>query len=164
MSHIYMRFLSGEEKIDALNFMNAAAELALKAECDDAKCGTVIVKNNKVIGYGCNSPPNGSKKRCHIKKSAYHNRVTDKTFCIHAEQRAILDALQRNADKVAGSRLYFIRVSDTGDILKAGKPFCTICSKYALDAGIKEFVLWHDKGICVYDTNEYNDLSFAYDE
>jgi len=31
-----------------------------------------------------------------------------------------------------------------------------------LDIGIKEFVLWHEKGFCVYDTDEYNVLSFGY--
>ena len=44
----------------------------------------------------------------------------------------------------------------------AGKPYCTICSKLALDVGIKEFVLWHKDGIAVYDTHEYNELSFAF--
>lgn len=49
-----------------------------------------------------------------------------------------------------------------GLILKAGKPYCTICSKMALDVGIAEFVLWHEEGITVYDTKEYNELSFQY--
>jgi len=26
----------------------------------------------------------------------------------------------------------------------------------ALDAGISEFVLWHEKGVCVYNTEEYS--------
>jgi hypothetical protein len=47
---------------------------------------------------------------------------------------------------------------------KSGKPYCTICSKSALDIGIKEFVLWHEDGICAYDTAEYNLLSFDYQE
>jgi hypothetical protein len=32
----------------------------------------------------------------------------------------------------------------------------------ALDAGVKEFILWHEHGICSYDTEEYNRLSFEY--
>ena len=32
----------------------------------------------------------------------------------------------------------------------------------ALDAGIKKFVLWHEQGICIYDTEEYNEISFNY--
>jgi hypothetical protein len=33
-----------------------------------------------------------------------------------------------------------------------------------LDVGISEFVLWHEQGITIYDTDEYNNLSFWYDE
>jgi hypothetical protein len=34
----------------------------------------------------------------------------------------------------------------------------------ALDIGIKNFVLWHEKGICTYNTEEYNSLSFDFKE
>ena len=88
--------------------------------------------------------------------------MTDKTCCIHAEQRAIMDALSKNPIKLIGSRLYFIRLDDKDNTSKAGEPYCTICSKMALDVGISEFVLWNDKGVCVYETEEYNILSFQY--
>jgi hypothetical protein len=74
-----------------------------------------------------------------------------------------MDALRKNPDKLSGSRLYFIRLDDKGIPSKAGEPYCTICSEMALDVGIAEFVLWHDKGICVYNTKEYNALSFQYE-
>ncbi|HBB04423.1 TPA: hypothetical protein DCZ39_06090 [Patescibacteria group bacterium] len=73
-----------------------------------------------------------------------------------------MNTLIDNPDKIIGARLYFIRIDDEGKPAKAGKPYCTICSKMTLDAGVKEFVLWHEEGICVYDTDEYNTLSFAY--
>lgn len=78
------------------------------------------------------------------------------------KQRAIINALLKNPDEIKGSRLYFIRINENNEALKAKKPYCTICSKMVLDVGIKEFVLVHEKGICVYDTREYNDLSFNY--
>ncbi len=56
----------------------------------------------------------------------------------------------------------FIRLDKNGTLSRAGKPYCTICSKMALDVGIDEFVLWHEDGICVYDTDEYNTRSFQY--
>jgi hypothetical protein len=34
----------------------------------------------------------------------------------------------------------------------------------ALDAGIYEFILRDEKWVCVYDTDEYNTLSFEYKE
>lgn len=73
-----------------------------------------------------------------------------------------MDALRNNSEKIQGSQLYFTRVDDEGNIKKSGDPFCTVCSRFALDAGIAEFMLWNDTGICSYPTDEYNKLSYAY--
>jgi len=160
-----MRFLKGKEEKEALEFILKAAELAKKATCERSKCGANIVSNGVIIGEGYNSPPGGyeEQRRCSNSKSDYHPKVTDKTCCIHAEQRAIIDALINNSDKLFGSRLYFIRLDEDDVPSKAGNPYCTICSKMVVDVGIQEFVLWHEKGICVYDSQEYNDLSYAYE-
>ncbi len=159
-----MRYLSGNEENEALDYLNAAAQIANSATCNRHKCGSVIVSNGSVIGTGMNSPPANreSQRRCSNRKESYDGRVTDKTCCMHAEQRAIMDALKKNPEELPGSRLYFIRLADDGKIAKSGKPYCTICSKMSLDAGITEFVLWHDEGICVYDAEEYNGLSYQY--
>lgn len=162
-----MKILTGtEEESKAMKYFRKAQEIARRSKCTDSQCGCVIIKNNVVIGSGFNSPPREmeTQKRCNISKDSYHNRVTDKTCCIHAEQRAIMDCLQNNSDKIAGSKLYFIHVDNAGNILKAGKPYCTICSKMALDVGIKEFILWHKENIISYDTEEYNSISFKYDD
>ena len=71
-------------------------------------------------------------------------------------------ALRKNPDKLIGSRLYFIRLNDNGTPSRAGEPYCTICSKIVLDAGISEFFLWKKEGVCVYDTKKYNSLSYNY--
>ncbi|MGM5481697.1 MAG: deaminase [Nanobdellota archaeon] len=146
-------------------FIKITAEVASEAMCERSKCGSLIVSEGKVIGRGHNSPPGelDSQRRCSVKKSSYHQKVTDKTCCVHAEQRAIMDALKNNPHKLEGSRLYFIRLGDDGKVSFAGKPYCTICSKMALDAGISEFILYHEEGITAYDTEEYNELSYAYD-
>lgn len=135
-----------------------------KNTCKRGKGGSVIVKNNLIIGEGFNSPPFNleSQRRCDADKSKYHERVRDKTCCIHAEQRAILDTLKNNADKIIGSRIYYANLDDKGEIARAGNPYCTICSKITIEAGISEFVLWHKDGICVYESGEYNKLSFEY--
>lgn len=161
-----MKYLTNNEEKKALEYINQAAKIALNSTCERARCGSVIVQNNKLIGSGFNSPPQNKEeqRRCSCPKDSYHKKVTDKTCCIHAEQRAIMDALRNNPNKVTGSRLYFIRLDKNGASSRAGKPYCTICSKMALDVGIKEFVLWHDQGVCVYDTDEYNTLSFQYME
>ncbi|EKD25508.1 MAG: hypothetical protein ACD_80C00041G0007 [uncultured bacterium (gcode 4)] len=159
-----MRYLSGEEEQQALKYITEAAEIALQSTCERARCGCVIVWEDEVIGTWFNSPSGEqeSQRRCSCDKNSYNKKVTDKTCCVHAEQRAIMNTLIDNPDKIIGARLYFIRIDDEGKPAKAGKPYCTICSKMTLDAGVKEFVLWHEEGICVYDTDEYNTLSFAY--
>lgn len=158
-----MRILDTKE---SGKWMFAAAEVANKATCGRSRCGSVIVKDDEVIGEGFNSPAGNleSQRRCNADKSSYHRKVTDKTCCVHAEERAIMDALRRNPDKLAGSTLYFIRLDEEGEPKFSGRPYCTICSKLALDVGIAEFVLWHESGITAYKTDEYNDLSYRFFE
>ena len=73
-----------------------------------------------------------------------------------------MDGLKNNPGKMAGSTLYFTRVDEEGNILKSGQPYCTVCSRLALDSGVEKFVLWHEDGICEYDIQEYNQLSYRY--
>ena len=161
-----MGILSGEEEKKALEYMNKAGKIALNSTCQNSKCGSVIVNKNEIIGSGFNSPPKNkdNQRRCSFPKSSYHQKVNDKTCCIHAEQRAVNDALTNNSNKINGSRLYFVRLKDGEVVSKSGKPYCTHCSKLALDVGIKEFVLWHDEGLTVYDTEDYNKISFEYSD
>jgi len=162
-----MKYLSGEEEKQARIFLDEAADVARGSTCKRARCGSVIVNDGEVIGAGFNSPPgdNESQRRCHIKKDTYHKKVTDKTCCIHAEQRAIMNALKRNHEKLHGARMYFIRFDKEGNerpLDEHWKPYCTICSKMALDSGISDFVLAHKDGILIYNMEEYNDISFQF--
>lgn len=161
-----MRYLLENEEKKALEYINKAVKIALNSSCNRSRCGSVIVQDDEIIGSWFNSPPQNKEgqRRCSYSKDLYHKKVTDKTCCVHAEQRAIMDALRKNPNKLFGSRLYFIRLNDNGTPSSAGKPYCTICSKMALDVGIDEFVLLHENGFCVYDTDEYNELSFQYSE
>lgn len=159
-----MKLLKATEELGAMKFLDEAAKIALNSTCLRSKCGSVIVRNGEIIGKGFNSPPLNKPPDFCIKSTLPKNFKSDKTCCIHAEQRAIIDALKNNPDKVSGSRLYFIRLDEKDEKKFAGKPYCTICSKMALDVGISELVLLHKGGICVYNTEEYNRLSFEYTE
>jgi deoxycytidylate deaminase len=159
-----MRFITdkNEEEL-AIGFMNKAAEEARLALCLKAKCGTVIVKNDEIIGMGYNAPARDDiAKRICLEEHPLDKKFNkhDQTCCVHAEWRAIMDAFKTNSEKIKGSQLYFTRVDDMGNIKKSGKPYCTVCSRLALDSGISEFILWHNEGICVYKTDEYNILSY----
>jgi deoxycytidylate deaminase len=158
-----MVFLSGDFEEQAKFWMYQAAEQAELALCARAKCGTVIVSGGKAIGLGYNAPALDSEENRMCGDDFVPGKPRyDKTCCIHAEWRAIMDALTRHADRIAGSTLYFTRVDAGGGILKAGQPFCTVCSRLALDSGIATFVLWQEAGLAAYETQEYNRVSYEY--
>lgn len=153
---------SDETYIEAKKFMELAAEQARKSPCLKAHCGAVIVKDGQVIGQGFNSPSADDRLRCEDNYVFPENNKHDVTCCIHAEVRAIHEAFKNHPEKLQGATLYFMRTNSAGEQTFAGVPFCTICSKEALDAGLAEFVLWHKTGITVYNTKEYNEASYQY--
>lgn len=163
-----MRVLTGPEHDQAMKWLEEAAKVAKEATCIRSRCGSVIVSPHGLnIAEGYNSPPCKSFENAQAplvcrKDTLSPEFKSDKTCCVHAEQRAIMKALEFCSQHIPGSTLYFIRLNENGEMMKAGKPYCTICSKMALDAGISYFVLWHEEGITVYDTDEYNELSFQY--
>lgn len=158
-----MKILVAESESEAIKWMNEAAEVAKLALCLKAKCGTVIVKDGEIIGRGYNAPAldKEENRTCNLEFAPGKPKY-DRTCCMHAEWRAIMDALKTNGDKIVGSKLYFTRVDDQGNIKKSGKPYCTVCSRLALDSGIEKFLLWQETGINEYPTDEYNRLSYEY--
>ena len=159
-----MKYLSDSEATGAMRWIAEAANVAKRALCLKAKCGSIIVKNGTVIGEGYNAPPLDDMKNSfcltpynHTGKPRY-----DHTCCMHAEWRAILDTLRNNPDKIQDSTLYFARIDAEKNLTRCGEPLCTVCSRLALDSGVKEFVLLHEQGVCVYPTDEYNQLSYDY--
>ena len=148
-------------------YINEAIKEARKSTCLNAKCGAIIInQGDGIIGRGFNSPPGNleSQRRCLIKKSEYDEKITDKTCCVHAEQRAIFEALDKYGKKALENYavLYFMRVDEKEEPIPAGEPYCTICSKSALDIGISNWVLQHDNNLYIYDSEEYNNMSFNF--
>ncbi|MFH1583213.1 MAG: deaminase [Candidatus Falkowbacteria bacterium] len=96
-----MEYLKGQQEKEATEWMEKAAEVAEKTLCFKAKCGTVIVKNGEIIGRGYNAPPlDKEENRTCNKEFGSGKPKYDKTCCIHAEWRAIVDALKRNLEKI----------------------------------------------------------------
>ena len=144
-------------------FFKEAAVEARKALCLRDKCGAVIVMDGEVIGRGYNAPPNDNinHRQCNLDYRTSSKPKSDRTCCMHAEWRAIIDAIKNTKD-ISSSSLYFARVDNEGNMLKSGEPYCTVCSRLALDTGIKYFGLWHESGIKMYNTEEYDDLSYNF--
>lgn len=138
-----------------------AAEQARLATCRRAKCGSIVVLGGEVVGTGYNSPAGNAEHMCDLEFGQSPKPKSDRTCCMHAEWRAILAAVA-TGKKLAGGTLYFTRVDDSGQILRSGEPYCTVCSRFALDVGLAHFALWHDDGIKLYPTDEYNRLSYQF--
>lgn len=161
-----MRLLRGEERRSARAWLEECVKQAAKSTCHRSKCGSVIVKNGEVIGEGYNSPPGDETLEKCFKDDIPKHFKSDRTCCVHAEQRAILEAMKHDP---TGSTIYFTRLDEEGRIRPSGRPYCTICSKLALDAGVSEWVLlhgehaWGEEGIYSYTAREYNTLSFQHE-
>ncbi len=145
-------------------YFKEAQKVARLSTCDRAHCGAVIVaKDGQIIGIGYNAPPLGdeSQRMCDAKLDTTIRQNHDKTCCVHAEWKAIIDALKDHGQKIAGSTLYFMRIDEHGEFTEAGKPYCTVCSRLALESGIETFGLWNG-GPEMISTQEYNKKSYEY--
>ncbi len=111
-----MKYLTGQQAEESLRWIREAINVAQNAPCHRDRCGAVIVRNGVIIGRGFNSPPGNDEveRRCDYRKDFYNRKVTDKTCCVHAEQRAIMDALKNNSQKIKGAQLYFARFPPMG--------------------------------------------------
>lgn len=139
---------------------------AKKSSCHRSRCGSVIVNDSnspffRILGVGYNSMPCDAEGAC-FKDSLAPTFKSDKTCCIHAEQRAILDCLKINPSHIEESHLFFIRIDDHDRPKPSGAPYCSICSKMALEVGVGKFHLWHSEGWTAYGAEEYNKLTFEY--
>ena len=149
---------------DSHTYFQLAADEALSATCTRARCGSVIITDDgEVIGRGHNAPPleDERQRTCDRKWDLSIKPKYDKTCCVHAEWNAILDACKRAPEKMGRSTLYFMRIDDEAGFTNAGEPYCTVCSRIALQSGIAYFALWND-GEQRYPTAEYNIESYEY--
>ncbi len=158
-----MKILEDSEKDEAIRWMEEAAIMARQSLCHNRKCGTVIVADGEVIGRGYNAPclDKEENRRCNQDLGPAKPNF-DKTCCMHAEWRAITDAMKKNPGKLTGSTLYFTSVDEEGKIKFSGEPSCTTCSRMSLDAGVGTFMLWQERGMAAYPTDEYDRVSYEY--
>ena len=113
-------------------YMNYAKNISAKANCIKGKVGAILVKNDKIIAEGVNSVPNGinpcTEETC-LRKKLNLERGENQELCfvVHAEQNALIDALNHKID-VKDSTLYVT------------KQPCIICAKMLINAGIKKII------------------------
>jgi deoxycytidylate deaminase len=159
-----MRRIEGEALETIQAYFVAAGEVAERALCLRARCGSVIVKDGVVIGEGYNAPPldDAANRTCDESWDTAKKPKYDKTCCIHAEWNAVLNACKQNPNYIEDSTLYFMRVDEAGKFTDAGEPYCTTCSRLTLQSGVTHFALWNKGGADVYEATEYNRLSYEF--
>jgi len=159
-----MKILFGSEAKKAEKFFEEAEKEAKLSLCLRAHCGAVIVKDDKVIGRGFNSPPknNSQFRTCLQEYDIPAGFRHDRTCCIHAEQRAIENARSRG-HKTERASIYFTRLDENQKRTPSNRLCCTICSRAVLDASISEFILeWEDGTVRTWPADEFNKLSHEY--
>jgi hypothetical protein len=182
-----MRRLDDHSAQDALAWLLKAADVATRSQClrPNGKCGAVIIGGDTILGFSYNRPPWGTKIlscwkddiKNRLKLEGYlvssFKRGWLPTCCLHAEELAILNALERKPsdddaeDYFEGAVMYFARVDDNGNITPSGRPWCTRCSSKAAEYNIGWCLMhkkeaWGEEGIYVYTSKEYNEISFRY--
>jgi deoxycytidylate deaminase len=158
-----MRFATEEYEIKEIkHYLELAAKEAIKSTCKKSQRGAVVVEPDYYLGLGYNKVTDEIFCNPCIREHIQDNSSVEQCSAIHAEQMAIFKAAIycRNAD-LSGSRLYHIKVKD-GKMVPSGKPSCTVCSRMIVESGISEVVLWHPEGYAIYDSKEFNELSFKY--
>lgn len=155
-----MRYLEGEEIKEAEKCASIALEYAKNSTCKKSQRVAVLVKSREIIGIGCNKVTD--EKYCNpcIRENIHDNSRIELCSANHAEQLAILDALKKGKN-IEGSRLYHNKVKN-GEIKHTEDVSCTVCSRFILESGISEVVLLHEKGFALYNSKEFNKLSFKY--
>ena len=142
-------------------YLRLAADEALNSNCKKSPRGVIIINNDEIIGRGHNRAMNSlADKYCNpcIRENIKDNTQMDLCPAVHAEMMAILEA---EKEKLPGSTMYHIKVK-SNELVPSGKPSCSPCSKLISLSGIKELILWHDKGYFAYKSNELIGLSIDY--
>lgn len=144
------------EKI--LKYLSLAAIEAAHSNCKKTKRGAVIVSDPFLISSGYNYSVD--PQSCCLRKDIQRGMRSELCNAIHAEQKAIDDALLQNQD-IKGARLYHVEVKDKV-MVYSGPPSCPICSKAILDHKLRDVVLWQKQGYVIYPALEFHRLSIEY--
>lgn len=103
-----MRTITGPALRQAKIYMGEAQGAATQSSCSKAKCGAVIIKDGAIIGRGWNSAAGNERNRCNDTYEIPLGNKHNVTCCVHAEVRAIHDALVTNPGALQGSAIYFV--------------------------------------------------------
>jgi dCMP deaminase len=159
-----MEIVASSQALRARGFLARAAEVAKESKCLKAHCGAVVVLDDQVVGRGYNAPPQDRSDlaTCSCRHNANSAKPRyDQTCCLHAEWRAVLDAVGTGRMPQNAS-LYFLRLLNDDSWAYEDSPYCTVCSRLILDVGITEICVSSRSGIVSYPAEEFYRLSYEF--
>lgn len=141
-----------------------AIEEARRSPCAKSKRGAVVFAEDRILGIGFNGQPTGFA--C-TDSHACHKHCA--MICMHAEARAILDALTSppTYPRSVPRELVHVKVSD-GKLATSGGPSCVQCSRLVVDQRIAGVWLYEvksatsegvDEGWYFYPAAEFHRIS-----
>jgi len=139
-------------------YIELAIQEAKKSECLKVQRGAVLVQHGAIAGRGYNKPTIDGL--CCLRKDIRGGISSEMCAAVHAEQMAMLDALNNKWD-ITGSKLYHIKLKN-GIAVPSGKPSCTLCSRLMAEEKIGKIILLHKEGFASYSSEEFNRLSFRH--
>lgn len=113
-----------------LEYLSLAKYVSNYATCKSRNVGAVIVKDGKILSIGYNGAPDNYEEcpTCYRRDQGFKSgTMLDKCYAVHAEQRAIMDALINGYD-IQGATIY-VNCSP-----------CTTCAKLLIHLGIKNII------------------------
>lgn len=116
------------------SMLNAAKKLAKESSFPSYRMGAIIVKSNRILGFGLNTNSPGVLKNRKYDKSRHGYFLG-----VHAELRAILNA---SGSDLRGSTIYIAGWTRVGNSI-CSRP-CEKCYNELKNAGIKR-AIYHDQ-------------------
>jgi len=107
-----------------MRFLRLAEEVSKWSKDPSTKCGSIIVKDRRILSYGYNGFPTG----CDDHEDLYDDRSLKYERVVHGEVAAIISAKQ----DLSGATLY--------SWPKGVGPSCARCSAVIIQAGIRRVV------------------------
>lgn len=122
---------------------------ARNSNCKSKRGVVIWNRYNGMVSYGWNAPPHpfvcdGSETcRANCAKTA-----------VHAEQKALMNALGMNID-LRECEMIHVKIVD-GEAVTSEKPSCWQCSKLILASGIKSMWLYQEEGLVEYTAEDFH--------
>jgi deoxycytidylate deaminase len=119
------------------HIIQAAVKAGRKSPCCKSKRGAVVFFGDTLISTGYNSQPGSFI--CQGSKTCRENCAK---LCVHAETRALKNALAFMArEKLSGFDMLHIKI-EGGEGVAGGPPSCWQCSRELIDSGLNGMWLW----------------------